>query len=569
MFRTPSPQNTRRAHAQTGHIVPLAVPVKGLNARDAFAVMGREYAIALTNVIVESYGIKTRKGYSEWAKFIPGAGTIWTMMSYYPSIADPAPTTRHAHPGLSMVSRMLRSPRAEPLPPAGKMFAAKGGFLYDITAGGAGPWVAEAGVGAEGISDFWTWRNFQNVAGAFLLVCNNDGGYSYYNGAAWATPAMGADVGQIDGIDPAKFVYVMEFKKRLWFIEKESTRAWYLPVSQIAGAAKEFNFGEQFAKGGKLVALVNWTVDGGAGVDDHLVAISSQGDVVIYKGTDPDDPTGFFLHGVWNVGPLPLGFRSVSMTGGDIHILSQFGVTPLSALLNSTQLGDIEGKRITYVIAPLLARLMRDYATLPGWQVMVLPSEELLVVTVPPSALEHPGDIFALKITNGAWSMLRALPYTSFVNIDSAIFAGLLDGRVARAFDGPYDNVLIGENNGEPITCQVTPSYQPMGAPGVQKRFPLVRPTFLTAITPSLTVQVLTDYGPPRPPSTPTLPVIDESLWDQALWDAAHWAGLKEIKKWLGCSGVGFVATAQLDYRCSGDTLLASVDFWAEQGGVM
>jgi hypothetical protein len=32
---------------------------------------------------------------------------------------------------------------------------------------------------------------------------------------------------------------------------------------------------------------------------------------------------------------------------------------------------------------------------------------------------------------------------------------------------------------------------------------------------------------------------------------------------------VGFAGTAQIDYLCGGDTLLAAIDFWTEAGGVL
>ena len=572
MFRAATMQNTPRARAPIGQVIPIAIPARGLNARDAFAVMGPEYAISLTNVTVEDFGIKTRKGYTEWAKNIPGTGPVWTVMSYYPASAAPLGKTFLPR-GQSIVERMLRVPVAQALPPAGKLFAARSGALYDVTAGGTGPWTAEAGISGLGSAAFWTWINFQNIAGSFLLACCDSGGYAIYNGTSWTMPVAGAGVGQINGANPANFVYVTEWKKRLWFIETESTRAWYLPVSQITGTVQSFDFGEQFRRGGKLVSLVNWTIDGGVGIDDYLIAVSSQGTVVVYKGTDPASASTFELHGVWNVGPLPTGHRAVTMTGGDVHILSQFGVTPLTALLNSPLLGSIETKRETYVIAPLIAQLMQAYNTLDGWQIQTLPSEELLAINVPPLALESPGDMFALKVTNGAWSMFKAMPYTSFVSIDSAIFAGLNDGRVVRAFDGTLDNLLPGvAGSGQPILCQVTPSYQAMGAPGLQKRFPLVRPTFLASTKPTISVAILTDYGLPVTPSTPSIPVPPpDVVWDSAHWGSSVWSAPlgQQIRQWIGTRGVGFVATVQLDYRCTRETLLTSLDFWTEPGGVM
>jgi hypothetical protein len=572
MFRPATAQNTRRARGPVGHITQLGLPMKGLNARDPFAVMGPEFAISLTNVIMEPYGARTRKGYVEWAANIPGAGPVPTVMSYYPASAS-APAVvrklRTADP-IRMMFAASALPRTGLSAPAGKLFACRDGAVYDVTAGGVGPWTAETGVGDAAKGDWYTWLNFQNVAGSFLVATNDDGGYWIYNGTTWTEPMMGTGVGQIDGIDPNVFDYVMVFKKRLWFVEKDSTSAWYLPVSSLTGLAKEFNFGEQFKKGGKLVALVNWTVDGGEGIDDYLVAVSSQGDVVIYKGTDPDTVETFAMHGVWYVGPLPVGKRQIEVTGADVNILSQFGAVPLSQLVSATTIGQLEQKRLTYLIAPLVARLMRDYGHLKGWQIRTLAKEELVVIGVPSDSPEFGGEFFALKLTNDAWSLLKETRYMSFVNVDSAVFAGTLDGRVVRAFEGELDNAIPPSVPGVPISCQVTPAYQALGAPGVHKTFLLVRPIFVTTLTPTLTVQMMADYGPPKPIVVPTLPPIDNPLWDEGIWDEARWSGIQSpIKKWLGIHGVGFVGTVQLDYRCGGTTLLIAMDMWTEQGGVM
>lgn len=573
MFRVATAQNTPRARPPVGSLTPLAIPAKGINARDSLALMGPEYAISLVNVLCEPYGLRTRRGYTEWAKNLPPLNPpnvvpVATMMHYYPATAVVAVLDKLVA-ARSIITRLLVEGRAASVPPVGKLFAARGGKVFDVTAGGIGPWVEEAVV--AGASDYWTWMNFQNVAGSFLVAANNAGGYAIYNGAAWSMPVAGAGVGQIDNVDPALFCHVVEHKKRLWFVKKGSTSGWYLPVGQITGAATEFNFGEQFRSGGHLVALASWTVDGGVGIDDHLVAVGSQGDIVVYKGDDPDDPSSWALRGVWHVGALPVGRRSVFNTGGDVHILSQFGITPLSVLLNSsTELGVIEQRRVSYLIGPLIARLMRDYSALQGWQIRTLPKEELIVLGVPREAQQFGGQYFAMKVTSGGWSLVKDVPYASFVTIDNAIFAGTFDGRVVRAFDGPLDNVLIGETTGAAIQCQVTPAFQPLGSPGAQKRVLLIRPTFITTITPTLRLRILLDYGPPKPANVPTLPDLAESKWNEDLWNVGQWSGVQDpIHEWLGCHGVGFAATAQLDYKTGGDTVLAALDFWTEQGGVM
>jgi hypothetical protein len=574
MFRAATMQNTRRAQPQLGTITPLAIPAKGLNARDAFALMPPEYAISLVNALCEPYGLRTRKGYTEWATGMAPVTAVKTMMSYYPATAAPAALASFAP--ASLLQRMMVEGAAPRMPPAGKLFAATYGQIFDVTAGGTGPWTPEAGVGTPaGTDDVWTWLNFQNLAGSFLPACRETGGYAYYDGAAWHTPVAGAGVGQINGCDPAKFCYVTEFKKRLWFIEKDSTSAWYLPVSQITGNVTEFNFGEQFRHGGYLVAITSWTVDSGISLDDYLVAVGSQGDVVLYKGVDPDTVGDFQIFGVWHLGPLPIGRRSVLNTGADVHILSQFGVNALSKLLATVDLAQTETSRMSYMISPVIARLMRESNALDGWKIVSVPKEELFLIGVPPDSLELGGDFFGLKLSTGGWSQLKNLPYASFVSIDADCFAGTFDGRVVRAFDGPLDNVLLSDpTSGTPIQCQVTPAYNGMeggfSTGALQKVFKMLRPTFIATATPSVVIHILTDYGVSKIAVIPTLPDITESKWDEALWDVGKWSGLQDtIKEWIGVHGVGFAGTAQIDYLCGGDTLLASIDFWTETGGVL
>jgi len=576
MFHLATPQNTKRAQPQLGSITPVAIPAKGLNARDTLALMGPEYAISLVNAICEPYGLRTRKGYTEWAAGLPGAFPVHTVMSYYPATASPALALSARMRRLPMPRRLFVEPRSVADPPAGKLFAAtNGGHIYDVTAGGGGPWTAEAGVIAPGATDFWTWLNFQNLAGAFLVACNDDGGYAYYNGSAWSQPVAGTGVGQIDGCDPANFCFVMEHMKRLWFIEKASTSGWYLPVSQVTGTVTEFPFGEQFRHGGFLAALVRWTVDTGIDINDKLVAVSSQGDIVVYTGTDPNSSDTWQLQGVWYVGPLPLGRRSVINTGADVHVLSQFGVTSISRLLSTVDQAQQENQRITYLISPIIARLIRESSNLPGWKIVSIPKEELFLIGVPPDSLEFGGQYFTLKVPTNGWSLVKDVPYASFVSIDADCFAGTYDGRVVRAFDGPVDNVLIGQHTGTAITCQVTPAYNsmeqgfPLGAH--QKVFKMFRPTFIATIPPQLTVEVLLNYeGPKRGVFNPTMPPSTDARWDLSLWDVGKWSGLQApIKMWIGLHGVGFAGTAQIDYVCGGDTVLAAIDYWTEAGGIL
>lgn len=514
--------------------MPFAIPSRGMNARDALSLMAPVYGISLVNVLCEQYGLRTRKGYKEWTSTLGGtgdSGPVGSILVYYPAIGGTP-----------------------------KVFATRSVNLYDVTAGGT----PGAPLLTTLSSLYVTSIMFHNTAGAFLLACADNGGYFYYNGTAWTVPTFGAGTGQIGNIDPAKLCFVMEWKKKVWFVEKDSTHAWYLATSAITGPATMFDFGEHFSRGGKLVALANWTVDGGQGVDDYLIAVSSQGDVVIYQGTDPNSASTFKQQGRWSIGALPAGRRSVYASGGDVYILSQQGVIPVSKLLAAGKDVEVRAKiSLSYLVDPIVADQMQRTSQLAGWQIVLLAKEELVVVGMPD------GRYLAMKTTTDGWSILKDLPYSCFGTYDATIYAGSRDGRVLSGFDGQFDDFKLGVRSGEPVRCEVTPAYQSPSR-GKSMTVLMMRPTFLSQVDPTIRFAMLFDYGIPTNVIVPSLPTRVPDAWGVGLWNSAIWSGSqKPIKRWYGAAGQGIATTPQVVYSCLGDTVLTSIDLWAAPGGVL
>lgn len=568
MFRQAA-QQVPRAKPETGRVVPAPIPYKGLDARSPFAVMAPEYAISLVNVASNTYGLRSRKGFTEYANTIPGGSVPAASIMWYYAAGDVPTNPGTVAPYEDRTTILLTSP-SDTAPADGKLFTSKSGLIYNVTVGGTGPWVAEAGV--SGLSDYWTSVMFSNIAGTFLIACNDKGGYSYYNGATWTTPTFGAGVGQISGCDPAKFCFVMVWKKSLWFIQKGSTSAWYLPVGQITGAAIQFDFGSLFINGGELANIVNWTLDSGSGIDDRLMAIGSQGDVCMYQGTDPNDATTFSLVGTYQVGPLPAGRRQVLSDGGEVYILSQFGLSLASRLMSGKSLAEAEKDHLSYLIDPLISRMMSSTGDYLGWSVRSIPRENILIIGSPQLSSTVGGDFLVYSTITSAWSQYWDTQYADLVTSGTQVWASTYDGRVVRAFDGSLDNILLtGSNTGTPIVCRVIPAYNALGAPSLQKTIPMLRPSFISASAPALTVTMLADYAIANYASVPSLPASTSSLWGVALWGVGVWAGaLVPYANWLGCRGQGYVITSQLDYACGGDTLLTGLDYWtSDTGGVL
>lgn len=594
-----NPANTKKALPRTGELKQGVLPTLGLNARDSYVDMSPADAVSLRNLISDVGGLKVRLGYQEWAANLPNNLPVPTIMSYYPATADQSGVTPLLYP-TGKKSAMHEKPlrvAVEGIELGGQLFACTNFQIYDVTAGGEGPWVPETGVGTV-TSDYWIWRNFQNAGGNFLLATNYDGSYIVYGGAGFSSGfdsgfavdgsgftriTQGEEVQQIQGVDPNLFAYVAVWKGRVWFVQKESTKAWYLPPAQVAGEAHLFDFGPQFRHGGHLVALANWTIDGGEGIDDYLVAVGSEGDVVIYKGYDPDaageNPDAFQLHGVWYIGPLPQGRRQVDPYGGDVYIFSAMGVKQVSKLVNPTDVLDQSGENISAKIDPTLTAIVDLLPTATNFYVKALPNENAFVVGTP-EVLAGEGVVpYYYAIPKKAWSPLYALPVEFWATHDHLTFAGTnrtglqLGGVVYLMFENQLDDVklnpLLPNAEGVFILSRMIPAYSDLDSPGLWKNFPMVRPTLLASENPSFALSVLVDYAlPNQAPVFGTGGVPTSSLWNEALWDVGVWAGaFKTVREWIATEGGGYSATIQIDFFSLGGTRVVTYDWWITPGG--
>jgi hypothetical protein len=135
----------------------------------------------------------------------------------------------------------------------------------------------------------------------------------------WSNPT-------ITGVDDTTFSNITIFKNQVWFTQNDTLKGWYLPTLSIQGAANYIDMSSVAQLGGYLVAVGTWTIDAGYGVDDNLVFITSNGEIIVYAGTDPSDVTKWGLIGVWRTGK-PVGKRCLIKYGGDIVALTYNGVS--------------------------------------------------------------------------------------------------------------------------------------------------------------------------------------------------------------------------------------------------
>lgn len=515
----------KAAASQVAQLFNIPAPIGGLNYRDPIAAMSPNDALVLTNFIPKQLGVELRKGWKVHTDTI--SLPIDSIFAY--NAVDPADD---------------------------KIFAAANGDIYDCTTNPGT--LSQSGTGST--DDLWWTCQFDTGADMFLLAVSPTGGYWTYSAASGWVQRTPTNL-------PANPRTVMVWKRRVWFTCEGDSKVYYMDaVNAITGTVTPFEMGAQLARGGYVSALLNWTIDAGVGIDDHLVAIGTQGDLMVWQGTDPTSASTFGLRGVWYVGPVPKYGRYFTPMGGDVMILSELGLVPMSRLMNGQFIEDQQGPaaKIQEVLAPAV-KTLRDTAS---WEVIAIPSESILLITLP----EEYGEFtqFAMNIVTGAWCRLTDIPIKCITLLDGEAYFGTDDGRVCRAFYGNFDGVDSAGDGGDFIEGEIQTSFQSFGTPAINKKFDLARPIFIAPSPPSVKLQLNTQYVFNSVEGSPSYSSLSSGRWDTAVWNVARWdGGANTYQAWVGVSNLGYYGSLRMKVRGSPETVFTSSHIMASMGGLM
>lgn len=518
--------------------IPVPAPTGGVNRTDSLVNMAANDAIFMYNMVGSEFGTRVRSGYTEFANNVSTEAR--TIIPFTASVAA-----------------------------NDRLFAAANNGIYDVSSGG----VIGAAVIAFGLinddSGFGIWTNYTNSAGNFSLLTDESNGYHVYTETTglWTKIAMGAGPTQIAGVDPSNFAGLVIFKSRIWFVEKNSARAWYLPADAIYGTATAFNFGNKFKHGGTLAALFNWTIDGGEGVNDYLVAISTGGDVVVYLGDDPASATTFTQKGVWYIGPPPTGRRIAGSFGGELYLLSQYGLIPMSKLISGS-LVQLQDVNFAAKVSPLITTEMLQSREMHGWEVKLVPTENLLLISSPKRS-GVPYQQFAYSLNTPGWAVYRDLPYLNGELWHGVFYFADETGRIL-IHQGNLDNVNIAGTTFSLINWSLLMPFFGYGADGYYHRIQFIRAIFLAAQAPSYSTEARYDYDLDEALAPPAASVVSGALWDAAIWDLSLWTGdFTPVEAVRGGDGMGRVMSIGLNGSSGSRTILVKFDLLADQGGML
>jgi hypothetical protein len=358
--------------------------------------------------------------------------------------------------------------------------------------------------------------------------------------------------------------HVWLFRNRLFFVEKDSLTAHYLPAGSVGGALNDVSLAGVFRRGGSLLFGATWAIDSGDGLDDKCVFVSTEGEVAIYAGTDPSNASTWGLEGRYDIGK-PIGKTGTITAGGDLLIATVEGVVPVSAAINRDP-SVLDLAAVTSQIRETW-RLQVD-EVFSGVQLIKWVDEALMLAVFPGSER-----LYTANLVTGAWATQSGW---------CGDCAGLFDGNgyVGRSDNYVYQIDSGGTDDGAAFSASACFAFGDYGAPVGYKRASMMRAAFFAGAGTQFAYQlsIAKDYRVnfPAAPSA----VADGSdvlVWGTGTWGGNSWADdatfAREgrVDNWRAVSGTG-QALAPMVQIASGaasrlNVELISIDLILANGG--
>lgn len=471
----------------------LPCPTGGLNARDSRDKMALTDALVMDNYIPLNTQVSLRKGYRKYATL---SCEVKTLVSY------------NAPSGQS------------------RLYAFGGGTVWDITN-------AQTPQNCNKSFAVNTWQTCQ-FKNRLFAVNGIDKPQTFIpdetGGGEWKDAEFAGT-----NLNLTQLVNVGVSKQRLWFVEKGSLTVWYnAGVSEVQGELHSFDFSTIATKGGFLTAVGCWTRDGGQGSDDLTVFITSEGEVLVYAGSNPNSADDWSLKGVYQMS-RPVGYNCFVPYQGDLVVICEDGYMPLSkalALQNATNTQVAFSDKIRDLV---LKRIQTGkYKT--GWQGLIYSRGGYALFNVP---VAQQFEQHIVNTTTGAWCRFTDIRSYCWCLYQTRLYFGTDNG--VMLFDEGYSD------NGVAIMGTIEQAYCDFGSPYLKKA-QLMNPRTKSSLPYALTVYWNTDYQTMTHQNNFKMGETNGIKWNTTGWSSLKsktgslWATLRgRIRsQWIGCNATGF-----------------------------
>jgi hypothetical protein len=462
---------------QTAQPFMLPAPTGGLNGRDSLAAMPSLDAYFMDNWFPGTSSCVSRNGFTTFAT---GLGASVEAVEAYVGGAT------------------------------SKLLGFAGGKIFDCSAGGAvGAPLQSGRVGNDVVTTM-----FSNAGSQFLMGASGKDVIFSYDGTTVTNMAITGVTGSA-----ATLQTVFSFKGRLYFTQLNQLGFYYLPVGQIQGAAAYFDLAQVARRGGHLLAVTSFSMDSaGVGPNDYFLAITSEGEYIVYAGNDPSNAANFTLVGRYYSAP-PIGRRCYVEYNSDVLIITTEGMIPFSNI--RTDEGADPTDSITYRLGSLLTDYAALYQTTPGWKALVYSKAGYLLLNVPTGT--GIGSKYIQYVMN-----TKTKKWTRFVGQNSLCWALF---KQSLYFGDAIGNIFIadsgGTDNGTPIQLDCKQAYSLFdngrGSGFANKHFHFANLLVSSDGRPPLSAKFNVDYVENQPSYATQTGVGTDSLWDVSSWDVTDW----------------------------------------------
>ena len=511
-------------------ITVIKPPVGGLNWREPPMSIAPTEALHLENILPRPSSGELRAGYEEHVIGLSGA--VKTLAPY-----------------IDLDSSQ------------NQIFAfCEGGDIYDVSIKSQSLEPLQSTEQSDGV---WSYVNFTGVDKSYLCAVSPDGGYwTYEPSQGWSQETLTGDA------TDKKLVSIFHWKDRIWFIEQNSSKAYYLDIGAIKGEATVFDFHAVMRHGGHLLWGTNWTFDAGYDLNDYFILASSNGDIIVYEGTNPAEASTFALKGVWQVGKLPQYGRAYTHFGGELFFMSNLGVVPMSALVNGKVANEYQVASAK--IQPILNNVLDDYGDEFGWE-MHMVYQQSFVLLKTPKKLDGTYSYYVMNVQTGAWGQITQMPMLCAATKNNQLFFGTEQGTVCLGFAGDEDGVTFDGGSGAPILGKYLGGYSDFGKAGMYKIFQMFRPFFNAISGPNVNAKMVTGYDL-QFPNLEGEYLADDNVgkFNVSAWNRCVWAGTQNTySAWEGLNGMGYYGSLMIVYTGQKHTQFVTGNLVFQTGGAL
>lgn len=401
----------------------------------------------------------------------------------------------------------------------------------------------------------WSTVQFSTTGGTFLVGVNGSDTGFYYDGTDFKLaegdpdplyPGITFPAGT--GLTTADLDYVWAYKNRLWFLQKNSMVAWYLPVDSIGGALAPFDLGSELPRGGSLFIGQNWSLQSGGsgGLSDQCVFLSTEGEVVVYQGSNPADANDWSKVGLYRIGE-PLGRKGLIRAGGDLVIATNIGFVPLSQAIN-LDFAALSPGSVSYPIETSWNEALEKRGQ-ENWSAVLWPEQQMVVVAPP---TETTRSIFVANARTGAWAEFTNWDITCMETFNGRLLFGTNEGRIKDAMVGGSDDGVL-------YTGSCIPLFTDDGTPTRLKAARMVRAETRSRVRIKEKVSCVFDFNRslPSPPDVSPVPIGNEwnnAIWNQSVWDSESPTVIERRRH--SANGQGYRISAALQVTSGGEVPL-------------